>query len=64
MATRIGVWTLNVLAKELCRKVAKFSPLITVAFPENADLLAALAAAQVACSALGSETEAVLVYGD
>lgn len=64
MTERIGVWTLNVLAKRLCQKVAKFAPLITVAFPENAELIAALVAAQTACAALAAETEGVLVYGD
>lgn len=64
MAIRIGTWTLNQLANRMCRKLAKFTPLITAAFPENADLLAALAAATLACSALAVETEGVLVYGD
>lgn len=64
MAGRIGIWTLNTLAKKLCSKVAKFAPLIAASFPENAELLAALVAAQTACSALALETEAVIEYGD
>lgn len=49
---RVGFYTLRKLAHGLCLALPKFSPLIRAAFPENATLLAALAAAEAACHEL------------
>jgi len=52
--TRIGFYTLNKTALVLCKALARFSPYIIQQYPDNAALLAALAAAQSACAVLRS----------
>lgn len=64
MASRTGVPTLLNLAKQLCKYLALFTPTITRLYPENAALLAALAAANTACAALAAQLELVRDYGD
>lgn len=64
MAKRTGVPSLLIVAKEMCRLITKFAPIITAAYPSNAALQAALAAALAACAALGDQLMAVREYGD
>lgn len=64
MAQRNGVPTMILVAKELCRLLAKFTPIITAQFPSNTALLAALAAANTACAALAAQLQLVKEYGD
>lgn len=63
MAFRTGVPSLMVVARRLCLLVVKFTPVIQARYPGNANLLAALEAANVACSALHVELAAVREYG-
>lgn len=56
--TRLGFYTLRKLAYAMCQALPKFSPLIRAAFPENATLMAALAAAEAACHTLVAEIDA------
>jgi len=64
MARRTGVPTLLTIATKMCQYITKFTPAIVQSYPSNAALLAALAAANAACSALGTELAAVREYGD
>lgn len=64
MARRTGIPTLHVLAQYLCRKLAKFTPLILRLYPDNTALKAALLAAASSCSVLLAELEGVREYGD
>jgi hypothetical protein len=61
---RNGVPSIISIAKELCRLVVKFTPIITKQYPDNDELLAALAAANVACVALAAQAELVRELGD
>lgn len=64
MARRTGVPTLLYIAKRLCKYITKYSLVIETLYPTNAALIAALAAAQVACGVLASELNSVREYGD
>jgi hypothetical protein len=64
MSHRTGVPSLIWVARRLCLLVVQFTPVIQRTYPENTALLAALAAANAACSVLGTELEAVREYGD
>lgn len=64
MARRTGAPTLQKVAIKMCGYVAKFTPTIAAAFPDNDVLLAALAAAGVACQALSEQLELVREIGD
>lgn len=64
MAKRTGVPTMMQVARRLCDLIIKFSPIIAQAYPGNAALMAALAAANAACSELHMELIAVREYGD
>lgn len=64
MAARTGVWTLRHVAHRLCKYITKFTPTLTALYPENAALLAALAAANAACGALDAELQSVQEVGD
>jgi hypothetical protein len=48
----------------MCRLLAKFAPLISALYPENAALQAALAAASAACQQLDAQLRQVREYGD
>jgi len=61
---RNGVPTMIQVAQRLCQLIVKFSPLITSQYPSNAALLAALAAANAACSALEAQLVLVRQVGD
>jgi len=63
-ARRTGVPSIMLIAREMCRLLAKFSPVITTLYPTNAALLAALAAAQAACAQLDAQLALVRDYGD
>ena len=64
MARRTGIPTMLFIAQRLCDLITRYTPIITVLFPANVALLAALAAANTACSELASELSAVRDYGD
>ena len=64
MAKRTGVPTMIMVARDLCRLVVKFTPVIQNLYPANATLQAALAAALTACQALDAELSAVREIGD
>lgn len=64
MAKRTGIPSLLQAAKVLCRLLADFTPIITKLYPNNAALLAALAAANTACAALAAQLELVRELGD
>lgn len=54
MAQRTGIPTLILVAHQMCKYIVKFTPIITTLYPENEVVLAALAAANTACAALGA----------
>lgn len=64
MAQRTGVPTLHDLSVKICRALGKFSHIIAAAFPDNAPLQAALAAAIAACAELSTQLALVREYGD
>lgn len=64
MAQRTGISSLNSLAKQMCRAVTIFTPIIRRVYPENEAILAALDAANAACALLEQETASLIVYGD
>jgi hypothetical protein len=64
MARRTGIPTLHNVAMRLCSLLARYSSVITTLYPNNATLLAALAAASAACSTLTNELAKVREYGD
>jgi hypothetical protein len=51
-------------AEELCRLLAKYTPLIVSLFPSNTALRDALEGANAACSLLATELKAVREVGD
>lgn len=61
---RTGVPTLQRVAQELCKYIVRFTPIIRLAYPQNAAILAALDAALAACSVLDQELSAVRDIGD
>ena len=64
MTSRTGIPTLLKVANRLCVYITQFTPVITRLYPNNAELLAALAAANTACAALSAALSAVREYGD
>lgn len=64
MARKTGVPSILQVARELCRLITKFSPVIASLYPSNTALQAALAAANAACETLASELTAVRELGD
>ena len=63
ISRRDGLFSLQRTARELCRLVTAFTPVITRLYPGNAALLAALAAANTACAVLEAEVTAQKVEG-
>lgn len=63
MTRRTGVPALMEVARRMCNLITKFTPVITQLFPGNAELLAALAAANTACAALHAALAEVREYG-
>lgn len=60
---RTGLPSLDKIAREMCRLIVTFTPIIRSLYPENAALLAALAAANAACEALEEQISGVLQEG-
>ena len=56
---RIGFYSLRKAAREMCRLVVAFTPIITKFFGDSPSLLAALAAANAACGVLVAEIDLV-----
>lgn len=63
MAKRTGVPSLLWVAKKMCYFLAKYQSVIVALYPTNDALIAALAAANAACSTLATELELVREYG-
>jgi len=63
MAGRTGVPSLIKVAKELCRLILAFGPIIVRAYPESTALHVAMAAAQAACQTFHEELEKVKEIG-
>lgn len=63
MTSRIGFYSIRKTAREMCRLVTKFTPVIRLLFPESPALLAALDAANAACAVLVQEIDEVAVQG-
>lgn len=64
MAKRTGAPTIRKTALRLCRLLGKFSAGLVVLYPDNTALIAALAAAQIACNELSVQIFAILPVGD
>lgn len=64
MARRTGVPSMMQVAERLCFLIVRFTPVIQQLYGSNAALMAALAAANAACSTLHAELAAVRNYGD
>lgn len=64
MAKRTGAPSIHKVAKRLCILLGKYSGLLSALYPTNTALIAALAAAQAACTTLIAEVEGVLEPGD
>lgn len=60
---RTGLPTLRKLARQTCRILYVFDPTIRRLFPDNAPLLAALEAANLACDELVKQIDGVLDEG-
>lgn len=63
MTRRTGLPSLRVVAREMCRLVTKFTPVIQSLYSENAALMAALLAANAACAELVAEIDGELEPG-
>ena len=64
MARRTGIPSLIAAAREVCRLLFLFTPLIKELFPTNTNLHDALDAANLACGALVEELVPVREVGD
>jgi hypothetical protein len=64
MSRRTGLPTINRVARELCRLITVFSPIIQRTYPNNPALLAALEAANAACAVLVAESTDAIPLGD
>ncbi len=64
MAKRTGIPTLQKVAHQLCKYLSKYTTVITLLYPDNGTLLAAMAAAHTACAVLEQELALVRDYGD
>lgn len=61
---KTGIPTLMQVGKRMCDLLNRFAPVIELLYPDNAVLIAALAAAKTACEALDVELAKVRDYGD
>jgi len=61
---KIGAWSLWYISGKLCSALAKFGPYLKATYADNAALLAALAAAETACSQLRTEAYKLRQFGD
>lgn len=57
MAKRTGFYSIRQVAREMCRLITIFSPIIRNLYPANTALQAALAAAQAACEELHKQID-------
>lgn len=57
MARRDGFYSLRKVAREMCRLITLFTPIIRGLYPNNTALQAALAAAMAACDELFKEID-------
>lgn len=52
-----GLVSLNRTARAMCRIVTAYAPIIRAQYPENANLMLALTAAETACTLIVPETD-------
>lgn len=64
MTKRTGIPSLMDVARRMCLLLVKFTPIIQSLYGDNATLMAALTAANAACSALHEELAQVRETGD
>ena len=64
MSQRIGIWTIQSLAKQICRLNSKYGAVIQVVFAENVAFVAALEAMSLACHTFVNESEKTLPKGN
>lgn len=60
---RTGLPSLRSVAREMCRLLFKFSPVIRLLYGDNATLMAALVAAETACHELVKQIDETLEPG-
>jgi len=60
---RIGFFSIRKHARQMCKYILQFSPVIARIYPDNPALLAALAAASAACEVLVNEIDQVADSG-
>lgn len=63
MTQRTGIPSLIDIARRMCILITQFTPIIQRLYGDNTALMAALAAANSACSVLHEELSAVREYG-
>lgn len=63
VSRRTGLPSILEVAHKLCKLIVTFTPYIQRLYPDNAALLAALAAANAACMALGEEVQNAIEPG-
>lgn len=61
---RDGLFSLQKTARRLCYLITKFEPIIRQLYPNNALLLAALAAAMAACQELEKQVSLEITPGE
>lgn len=64
MARRTGIPTLVGVARQMCRYITRYTPVIRTLYPDNTLLLAALATANEACDQLEQQLTLVREVGD
>lgn len=52
------------VGQKLCKLIVDYTPVLTQLYPDNEELLSALAVANTACAALTAACAAVRSYGD
>ena len=63
MARRTGLPSLRTVAREMCRLLTKFDPVIRALYGDNTTLIAALEAANAACAVLVAEIDEAVPSG-
>lgn len=64
MTQKTGQTALQGLAKEMCKLILRWFPVMKRVYPENVALHLAIESADIACKALFEELEGVKNYGD
>jgi hypothetical protein len=64
MARRNGIFSIREVARNMCRLITFFEPVLRAQYPNNTALQAALSAAMAACGVLDAELQKVQTQGD